>query len=551
MIKRKWVLVPFLIILIMGLFIIFKIHVDAKASFAITYELLKNQIETAHKLGPEWVYLAKKTETLRFTSSFLFILLGSIALVLVLFWIYSIGIIVTLIIDNRNAEKTFAWILVIIFLPIAGVILYVFLGDSSKKVEYYKKRSTSKLLLEKIDTQLEYLKHHEMPGKRLMQYLLKHINEPIATYNSVELFNDGHKLYEVVIEEILKSKVFVHIEVYILRDDALGTRIKDALIDRAKAGLEVRVLIDYMGSKKISKKYIQELESSGVKFAFFMPHISRQINYRNHRKVIVLDGKIGFIGGFNIGDEYLGLDPKMGYWRDTHMKVKGEILYPLQDVFANDWDLATRKNKKLNENLFGEKYFPHITESERAELTHFRMQLVYSGLDTVGKCIFFQYFYHISNAKNRIWFTTPYLILPETIRSALKMAAYSGIDVRIIIPNRIDHKSAFVGTRGNVEELLTAGVRIFAYDNGFIHAKVMIVDTGIASVGTANMDIRSLLVNYEVNAVAYNEDIVKELEAHFEEDFAKSIEFGLEEWKQRSKRTRFFEGVYKLLSPLL
>ena len=546
-----WYLIILIIIGIVGFVLILQAHASASESLKVTYGLLKNQLENHHSLGTQGVDWAKEANSLRFTSSSLFILEGTIALVLILFWLYSIGIIIVLIMENRNAEKTLAWIMVIVFLPIAGVILYIFLGDSSKKVEYYKKRSTSKQLLEKVDEQLEYLKHHEMPGKRLMRYLLNQIKEPIASYNSVELFNDGHKLYDAVIEEILKAKMFVHLEVYILRDDGLGTRIKDALVDRAQAGLEVRVLIDYMGSKKIGKKYIAELEKAGVKFAFFMPHISRQMNYRNHRKVIVLDGKVGFIGGFNIGDEYLGLDPQMGYWRDTHMKVKGQILYPLQDVFANDWDLATRKNRKLNENLFGEKYFPQLSESEKAELQHFRMQIVYTGLDTAGKYIFYQYFYLITNAKQRIWFTTPYLILPESIRSALKMAAYAGIDVRIIIPNRIDHKSAFVGSRGNVEELLSAGVRVYAYDNGFIHAKVMIVDNGIASVGTANMDIRSLLVNYEVNAIAYNEEVVKELEAHFEEDFTKSLEFDLDEWRQRSKKTRFFEGVYKLLSPLL
>lgn len=467
--------------------------------------------------------------------------------VLVLLWIYSIVVIVTLIIDNRNAEKTLAWILVIIFFPIVGVVIYLFLGDSRQRVQYYKNRifySFSR----RCDLEKNVLRGS---AYTLSHYLNNRGKMPLQCYNDIEVFTNGNSLFTQLFHDIEAAKKFIHIEVYILNNDQLGNCFRKNLIEKAKQGVEVRLLLDFVGSRKIGKKFIKSMEQAGIHFAYFLPNIRREMNYRNHRKLTIIDGKISYIGGFNIGDEYLGRHKKLGSWRDTHLRIIGEGVALCQEVFANDWIFATFKNKKLHRDLFHENYFPEVTPEQRKALNFSPIQLSYSGLDAVENFIYYQYYLMITQAKERLWFTTPYLILPSSIRTALKLAAYSGVDVRVIIPNRIDHISAFIGSRGNVEELLRAGVRVYAYNHGFIHAKVVIKDFEIASVGTANMDIRSLQVNYEVNALLYERGVIEKLSEQFERDCEESIEFEYESWRRRPKYKRFAEGLYKLFSPLL
>ncbi len=270
-----------------------------------------------------------------------------------------------------------------------------------------------------------------------------------------------------------------------------------------------------------------------------LPVIRRELNYRNHRKILIVDGRVGFVGGLNIGDEYLGHHPQMGYWRDTHLMIKGEAVYSLQSYLLTDWEFVS---KKLIE---GEIYYPRVGKS--AEQI---MQIAASGPDSDWMSILHSYFTMISTAEKRIWITTPYLVPEESLMMGLKTAALSGIDVRIIIPSKADHMMVYWASRAHIEELLEAGVRIYTYQKGFIHSKILLVDGIGASVGTANLDIRSLEINFEVSAFIYDKLVVNKLEIDFKNDLKDSLEINLEEYTKRSLWTKFMESFGRLVSPL-
>jgi cardiolipin synthase len=269
------------------------------------------------------------------------------------------------------------------------------------------------------------------------------------------------------------------------------------------------------------------------------PIFGRELNYRNHRKITVIDGKVGYIGGMNIGDEYRGHSEQLGYWRDTHMRLYGEGVMGLQHYFLMDWAFVS------HQLLVDEDYLAIDHPDEEA-----LVQVAASGPDTDWEIILQAYFTMIATAKTRIWITTPYLVPEDSVMSGLITAALSGVDVRIIIPSKPDHFLVYWATRANLENLLRSGVKIYTYEKGFIHSKTMIVDHGVASVGTANLDIRSLEINFEINAFLYGEKEIKQLSDDFEEDLCDSIQIEYVDYLQRSRGQRVLEAIGRLVSPL-
>lgn len=460
-----------------------------------------------------------------------------------------IGLVIFL--ENNNPSRTMAWLLVLILLPVVGFFLYILFGRNYRK----KRKAKAKILsdsdrMEKAaeiqSNLLEYidLPNSDHPGnRRLMQLLLKNAKAPFSLSNEVTVLTNGLSKFNRLFTCIKEAKDHIHLEYFIIKEDRIGNELRELLIQKSQEGVKVRLVFDDVGSLELSRKYINGLKSAGVEvYSFFkvpIPLFSRDLNYRNHRKIVVIDGEIGFVGGLNIGDEYIGNSEKFDFWRDTHLEIKGEAVYALQTIFLNDW------NYVAGQEVQGVRYYPEIKVSNKS-----LVQIAASGPDSEWKSILQAFYKMIANASQKIWITTPYLVPEESILMGLKTAALSGIDVKIIIPSQPDHFFVYWASQANIQQLLEAGVKIYQYKNGFIHSKIMIVDKLVATVGTANLDIRSMEINFEVNAFLYDVDVISRLEEDFIQDLEDSTVFELAIFKQRKFHRKFLEAMGRLVSPL-
>ncbi len=469
------------------------------------------------------------------------------------FTLYLVFICIMIFFESRDPAATLAWLLILILLPVVGFVLHILFGKNIGKrfrkinvtnndFKNHKRGKTQKELVKHLpklnDNKSEYL------NKYLVKLLLNNAGLPFSINNNIEVLANGNNTYFKMLKDIKEAKSSIHFEFFIIKNDGIGNEFKKALIAKARKGVEVRVIYDSVGCWKIGKQYIKDLKNSGVEIYPFapvkFPLLSRDLNYRNHRKIIVIDGEIGFVGGLNIGDEYLGKNPVLGFWRDTHLKMMGDSVYNLQEIFLRDWEIVSK------ENIYNEKYYPKTKEKVGESL----VQIVSSGPDSEWQFIMKAYFIMISKAKKRLWINTPYLVPEKSLRLGLVTAALSGIDVRIIIPNKPDHFFVYWASRDNIEELLKAGVKVYTYEKGFIHSKIVLVDSITASVGTANLDYRSLEMNYEVNAFIYDATVVRALEKNFLRDIKHSKEIVLEEYLNRGLKEKFLEAVGRFVSPL-
>ncbi len=469
------------------------------------------------------------------------------------FVLYLFFICVIIFFESKDPSTTVAWLLVLTLLPAVGFVLYILLGRNIGKKfrkinilsDGFKKNKRAEIQKEFVEY-LPTIKNEktEYLNKYLVKLLLNNANSPFSVNNNIEVLANGNNTYFRMLKDIKEAKESVHFEFFIIKNDNIGNEFKKALIKKAKEGIEVRVIYDSVGCWKIGKKYINDLLNAGIEVKPFspvmFPVLSRNLNYRNHRKIIVIDGKIGFVGGLNIGDEYLGKNSVLGFWRDTHLKVIGDAVRNLQSVFLRDWEIVS------GESISDNKYYPQTREIVGKSL----VQIVSSGPDSEWQCIMKAYYMMVSKAKKRLWINTPYLVPEESLRMGLIIAALSGVDVRIIIPNKPDHFFVYWASRDNIEDLLKAGVKIYTYEKGFIHSKILLVDSITASVGTANLDYRSLEINYEVNAFIYDENVVKILEKNFLRDLKHSKEIILEEHLNRGLKEKFLESVGRFVSPL-
>lgn len=469
----------------------------------------------------------------------------------ILFSLYVLTTAFVIFFENRNPNKTISWILVLFLMPGIGILFYLLFGQDVRKRWRLKKkeRNTPKVeraaeIQKQIVESIELFSREEsLVSKRLINLLLANSSSPFYVDSQVEVLTNGHETYGAMFEKIRDAYDHIHLEMFIIRDDTIGNQLKDLLIAKAREGVKVRVLYDSVGCWSLGNKYREALEDAGASvrefFPVLFPVIRRELNYRNHRKILIVDGMTGFTGGLNIGDEYLGANEKLGFWRDTHIMLTGECVYSLQSIFALDWEFAS------GEALVGDRYFPPMSRAGKSIV-----QIAASGPDSDWETILQAYFTMISTAEERIWITTPYLVPEESLLMGLKTAALSGVDVRIIIPSKADHFLVYWASRDNLEALLTAGVRIYTYQKGFIHSKILLVDGIGASIGTANLDVRSLEINFEVNAFIYDQGFVMRLEQDFENDLHDSKEIQLEEHRKRGLWTRFLESLGRIVSPL-
>lgn len=456
--------------------------------------------------------------------------------------------------ERRNPTSTLLWLMVLTFLPGLGFVLYLFIGqDLSKKKIFNVKEEEDycfRDIVLKQEEEMEkdeyrykdpnYIKHEGLIKMHLIS------SESFFTQdNQVEIYFEGKDKFNALLESMDKAKRYIHFQYYIFKSDELGKRVIDMLCKKAKEGIEVKVLIDGMGGRKLKKKDIMRLENSGgqvgVFFPPFVPLLSLRINYRNHRKICIIDGYEAFIGGFNIGDEYLGLSKKFGHWRDTHLKIKGSAISSLQWRFFLDWRFATGEEINKCQSYLHEDH----------DLGSTGMQIVSSGPDSKWPSIKDGYLKMISNAKEKVYVETPYFIPDDSIFEALKLAGLSDLDVRVMIPCKPDHPFVYWASLSYIGELLKAGVKFYTYEKGFLHSKVIIMDEFVSSVGTANLDIRSFKLNFEVNAFIYDKEINLKLTDKFINDLVYCKEITLEDYNKRSKIVKIKESISRLLSPIL
>jgi cardiolipin synthase A/B len=454
-----------------------------------------------------------------------------------------------IILERKQPEKTIAWLLIFVLIPPAGLILYIFLGRNWKM--HKLRESFSPEVQELIRGVIRHLEHPEyMP---LIELLANNSESPLFINNNIRIFKDGNEKFKVLKEELLKAKHHIHLEYYIVKSDGIGNEIKDILLKKAHEGVKVRFIMDRVGSIKVYRSYIRELRNAGVdvvQYSYFLAPLLRtintQINYRNHRKIAIIDGEVGFVGGINIGDEYLGKG-KLGYWRDTHIMIKGDFVLGLQGVFLDDFITIKEANKEFPFDEDFHDYFP-ATAGDEGRM----MQLITSGPDSKFPAIQQGLLKMISTASDHIYITTPYFVPPESIMEALKIASLGGIDVRILFPGKYDHISVYYASKTYLAELIKCGVKVYLYDKDcFVHAKLMTVDSKVATVGTANMDIRSYELNYEINAVIYDSEITEKLENQFYEDIKISTKMSIEDFENAPIYVKFFEAVARVFSSLL
>jgi cardiolipin synthase len=470
----------------------------------------------------------------------------------ILLFIFIFQAATILLLEFRRPAHATAWLFILFLFPLVGFILYYFLATEYRRSRKARRRGSldqrrrARLLaMSAIVTDAAELPSTELAVRpRLFRTLLKRGELPFSGRNRSVVFNNGIDTYEAMLKAIRGANHHIHMSSYILRDDGVGQTFQRALIEKAREGVQVKLLYDGIGSIKLTNAYIQNLKQHGVECACFFPlrpsFLKKRMNYRNHRKITIVDGKVGFIGGINVGDEYIGKHPRLGYWRDTHLMLEGDSVYWLQEVFLKDWEIATREKPDAK------AYFPeHDVPSGEV------IQIVPAGPNRRGDAIHDSVFAMVNAAQRRIWITTPYFIPSASIAMALHDAAVSGVDVRIILPYVPDTWLVHLATLSYAEEMMRSGVRIWQYKKGFVHAKTLVLDRMAAIVGSANMDLRSFFSNFEINAHLFDPAAIAQVEKDFLKDLEDSEEINLQKFLQRPRMQKVKEAMARILSPLL
>lgn len=490
-----------------------------------------------------------------------------------LLYINLILSVVIVFFQRRDPKAVWTWLMVLYFIPIFGFFLYLMLCQDYRKSRMFRVKEVEDRLRYSVESQEEFLMSSREflsdPMSRdfedLVMYNLETSGAVLTVDNTVEIFTDGEEKFADLRAEMEKAEKYIHIQYYIIKNDEVFQSMIPILEKKAREGVEVRILYDGMGGRFMPNRVWQQLKESGIKIGEFFPaflgRFQLRMNYRNHRKIVVIDGRTAYVGGFNVGREYISKDPKFGYWRDTHLKISGGAVYSLQIRFALDWNYATK------ENLFKDARYFGITDemeimSVRPEVMFQPMsckvgqkplgvQIITSGPDSSIRQIRDNYLELFHKAKKNIYIQTPYFVPDDAVLSALQIAARSGVDVRLMIPCKPDHPFVYWATYSYVGDLLEAGARCYTYENGFLHAKGVMIDSMVCCYGTANMDIRSFELNFEVNATVYDEETTKRLEEVFMKDLERCHEVTEIYYERRSLWIRIKEQCSRLLSPLL
>ncbi len=454
------------------------------------------------------------------------------------------GMTFIVLLDNRSPVKTMAWILVFIFLPILGLILYFFFGRDTRKERLISKKGYSRLSKRPMSEYQAQEALSDFTGQSMLIPFFHRVNNALPfERNEVEFYTDGYSMLQSLIREISKAKHHVHLEFYIFQDDAVGRLLRDVLIDKAREGVNVRVLYDDVGCWKVNPIFFDEMLCEGIDVRSFLkvrfPQFTGKINYRNHRKLAIIDGRVGFIGGMNIALRYLK-GVSWGKWRDTHACLKGKAVYGIQTAFLTDWFAVDCTL------LTSAAYFPKMEMTGTSTV-----QVVTS--DAIGEWhdMMLGLVKGISCAKRYLYLESPYFLPTEQVKAAIQTAALSGVDVRLMIPKKADTILIHKGTLSYLGDLMEAGVKVYMYRAGFLHSKLWVADDEWASVGSTNLDFRSFEHNFESNAFFYDKGTVCRLKEIFMTDLQDCFQLSLKQWQNRSLKEQFIESAVRLVSPLL
>lgn len=481
-------------------------------------------------------------------------------------WILLLEIFYTLLIaatclriiyDTRSTSKTLAYLMLTVFLPILGMIIYFCIGTNYRKRKLYSKKITKDEQLQLRMRRQIYLESEKiwktvpdeiLKYQKLAQLLLNDGISYLTGYNKVQILLNGEQKFPEVLNSLRNAKNHIHIEYYIYEDDEIGNAIKEVLIAKAAEGVQVRLIYDDFGSRSIRNKVVPELIAAGVQaypfYKVLFIALANRLNYRNHRKIIVIDGCIGFTGGINVSDRYINSSshPNQVYWRDTHVKISGAGAHYLQYLFICDWNFCADEELEPQRNFFCEPEGPNGNAV---------VQIAASGPDSDNPTILFSLLQAIGMAEEEILITTPYFIPGESLLDALVVAALSGVKVVLLVPGQSDSALVAAAARSYYSELLKAGVEIYQYQKGFIHAKTLVTDRRLSVIGTANMDNRSFELNFEVNSVIYDTETAEEMTSIFNKDLEDALKINSDDWDKRPLYKQLPEKLSRLLSPLL
>jgi cardiolipin synthase len=475
------------------------------------------------------------------------------SILFIVYFLISITFAVAVVfLERRNIGATWAWLMVLFFLPGVGFVIYLLLGQNLSRRKIYKiQEDRIRFVQNFIEDQLAELPNtvfNDPEAHRFMDMIYMNMKTAYSVYtqnNEVEIFTNGQAKFNSLFKSIEEATDHIHLMYYIVHDGLLGRSLINILAQKAAAGVQVRFLYDDVGSSDLPKRFFDKLiHAGGEAAAFFpskIPYFNLRVNYRNHRKLAIIDGTHGYIGGFNIGDEYLGLDTYFGFWRDTHLKITGTGVLQMQAQFGLDWNLSSEK--QIITDL---RYFPPIEPRGKVGL-----QIVSSGPNQSEEQIENAYVKMIHTAKKSIYLQSPYFIPDESLLTALKIASYSGVNVKLMLPAKGDNRWVHLASYSYLEELLDAGVECYLYEKGFLHAKTIVIDSRVSSVGTANLDNRSLKLNFEVNAFMYDSEIAGQLEQIFNDDLKSCRLLTLAEHTKRPLSRKLKESIARLLSPIL
>ncbi len=459
----------------------------------------------------------------------------------------AIGAFLVIIFENDKPSRQFAWILIVFFIPVFGLILYALFGQNRRKRKIYSYDKVIKMQqVAKSNVDLETLNRVGLENRHLNLIKLLHRNAYAIPYvmNKIEVLGDGKTTFDAFIQALKEAKEHIHLEFYIIGDDNISNQIREILIQKAKEGVKVKIIYDYLGSFTLSKKYINSLRAAGVEMRSFLPlkfsFIRSHINNRNHRKMIIIDGKVGFIGGLNLADRYLHGNA-LGVWRDTFLRIEGAAVHGIQMQFLIDWGFVT------GEAILDKQYYP---ESELFP-TENLVQIVSSGPDSDNSAILQGIVAALTSARDYAYIHTPYFVPNETLYNTMKIVAMSGVDVRLMIPHKSDSPVVTASMASYLEEMMEAGVKVLRYSGGFLHSKSIVIDDMISIVGSSNLDERSFETNFEANAFVLCRETAKITRKLFEEDSEHCIMLDLERWQKRKLGHKFKERLARLFSPLM
>jgi cardiolipin synthase len=469
------------------------------------------------------------------------VFIGFFKLVYALVISFTIAMVV---LDNRHPVRTLAWVLVLFYLPFVGLMFYFFFGRSTRHQRLISYKTFASLYKRPRE---KYLAQEALSptasASPVMNFFRKVSNALPFEGNDVRAFTTGYDMLHSLLTDISRAHHHIHLEFYIFEDDAVGRLVRDALLDKVRQGVEVRLLYDDVGSWHVPNRFFDEMKRAGMEVEAFLkvrfPQFTGKVNYRNHRKLTIIDGRVGYIGGMNIALRYMKGVP-WGVWRDTHLRVEGKAVYGLQTAFLLDWYVVTQR--LINQTV----YFPEVQSGGRA-----LMQIV--TCDPIGEWheIMQGLLMAILNARKYFYIETPYLLPTDPIIVALRTAALSGVDVRVMIPERGDARFIHLGTLSYLDELMRAGVKIYLYRKGFLHSKLMVSDDAFSTVGSTNVDFRSFEHNFEVNAFMYDTRSARALKALFMQDQKEAVLLTEKQWAMRPWYQKVEESVVRLMAPLL